>query len=104
MLLGDKSGLHTRSCQDSTAFPHTKAEKFKATEAELIQSSVTLMTRKRSSFCESNVRTAHISATKDTLYLDHSLVPGDITIKGHTEIKDRNGVFVKRLSKTTNET
>lgn len=91
MHLGDKRGLHTRSCQDSTAFPHIKAKTFKATEAELIQSSVTLMTRKRSSFCESNVRTAHISATKDTLYLDHPLVPGHITIKGHTEIKVKWG-------------
>lgn len=81
---------------------HTKAKTFKATEAELIWSSVTLMTRKRSSFCESNVRTAHISATKDTLYQNHPLVPGGITIKGHTEIKDRNGVFIKSLPKMMN--
>lgn len=61
------------------------------------------MTRKSSSFCESNVRTAHISATEDTLYLDHPLVPGDGTIKGHPKIKGGNGVFIKRLPKTMKE-
>ena len=58
---------------------------------------------RRGSLCESDVKTAHISATVDTLYLDCPLVPGDITIKEHTKIKDGSGVFMKRLPKSTKE-
>lgn len=61
------------------------------------------MTRKGSSFFEPNVKTAHISATEDTLYLDRPLVPGDITIKGHPKIRDGNGVFIKSLPKKMKE-
>lgn len=58
---------------------------------------------RRGSLWESDVKTAHISATVDTLYLHCPLVPGDITIKEHTKIKDGGGVSMKRVPKSVKE-
>ena len=61
------------------------------------------MARKRSSLCDSNVRTAYISATADILHLDCPLDPGGIAIKEYKKIKEGNRVFIKRLPKTMKE-
>lgn len=96
-----KSGFYSWSCQDSAGFPPTKARQ----STQLRQNSLALYDSddKRSSFCESNVKTAHISATADTLCPTHPLVPRDITIKEHTKIKDGDGVFIQSFPKTTKD-
>lgn len=102
LCVGDKSGLHIRSCQDSADFPPTKAKTLDTTEAELVWPRVTLGTRKRSSFCELNVRTAHISVTADTLNRECPLVPEMSPCKSTQRSKMETG-FTQRLPKTMKE-
>ena len=77
--------------------PPTKAKIFRPTEAELVWPCVTLMTRKRSSFCESKVRTAHTLTTAGNS-IPRGLILGNVTIQQH--IKDGNGFFIQRFPKT----
>lgn len=61
------------------------------------------MVRKRSFFCDLNVRIVYILVIVDILYLDCFFDLGGIVIKEYKKIKEGNRVFIKRFFKIMKE-
>lgn len=83
--------------------PAHKGQSSQRNWGRTVRPCMTLRTRDAPSVSQMSRLHTHISATAETTYLNHPLIPEHITIKEHAKIEDGYGGVVKSLPKAMKE-